>query len=282
MKQDSFTLLMGPVSLALLTSVIQRPLPPGLNDPFMGLLADEIERQLEQAVEEISAKGFWEILEDGTVIIDEKVHTVIEIATSAPSIVIASRGDPDGNASLLRIIYLGSDLIVEQEAMPNGQIAFTIIQDLATLIQRLKDFFALRDVPAGPSHPLIISEGDLTEAKRLSVTKGKTACSAFLEQKTVPPEIATALAEALADNSGLGTLSVLRRDEGKIQYVENLGWLLGLNGSWCLRPSDQQIPLSICLVPAEASQIWQQIINLVTKEIQRTMASGQANHGQPE
>jgi len=262
----TFTLNFGLTSLALLTSALQRPFLPGLPDPFLGLLDDEIEKKWEDAAQEIAAKGYWEVQSDGTLAIDAAVYAMVDTAASARWTLIASRTHAPQSDSL-RLVHLSESLIVEQESLPDDQVALTAVQDIETLIERLKSFWALPEAAAGPGQAFVLHEDQMTEAQRLAVTEGFAACVAFLKTQEIPAKVVNALAETLAGDWNSGTITVLERGENEMRYGETLGWLIGSQGAWQIKPSSQP-DSSIRFVPASTEEIWQQINNLIvtTKE----------------
>jgi len=266
MNERTFTLNFGLTSLGLLTSALQRPFLPGLPDPFLGLLADEIERKWEDAAQEITAKGYWEVQSDGTLAIDAAVYALVDTAASARWTLIASYTHATRSRAL-RLVHLSKSLIIEQESLPDDQVALIAVQDIETLIQRLKSFWDLSEAPAGPGQAFVLSEDQMTEAQRLAVTEGFAASVAFLKRQKIPATAVNALAETLAGDWNSGTVTVLERSEHEMHYGETLGWLIGPKGAWQIQPSSQP-DSSTRFIPSSTEEIWQQINSLIvtTKE----------------
>jgi len=262
MTVESRSLVLDQTQLYFLASLLQAPHLLGLEDPLLGLLADEIEERLEKTLGLLAEQGVLEVRPDGSFAVDAGVATLVEAGASSKRTLVAARTDPDGT-SQLRFIHLTPDLLVEQESLPKGEVSLTPVRDQEMLQQRLTDFWELPGAPAAPGPVLTLTEANLTEARRLALEDGAEACRAFLTRLGLPPEAVEGLASALADSRSTGSLVILHREEREVHYGESLAWLIGSRGGWRLQPLPQDPP-AVRLIPAATTEIRQRLADMVS------------------
>jgi len=262
MTTETESLIFDQTQLYFLASLLQVPYLLGLEDPLLGLLADEIEERLEKTLEVLAERGILQVRADGSFTVDAGVATLVEAGASAKRTLIAARTGPNGD-SHLRFVHLTPDLLVEQEALPHGEIALTPVHDQEMLQQRLANFWALPEALAAPGPALTLTEADLTEARRLALEEGAEACSAFLNRLGLPAEAVEGLASALTDGRSAGSLVTLHREGREMLYGESLAWLVGSQGAWRLQPLSQEPP-AVRLIPATTAEIYQRLAAMVS------------------
>lgn len=238
----------------------------GLEDPFLGLAADEIDTQLERTRQTLVDRGYLKVQPDGSVVLDNSVASLAEAAASAGHTLIVSHANPDA-PSRLRLIHLASELIVEQEILPNGEVVLTAVSDWEALWQRLEGFFNVPESLAAPGFPLTLTEAEFAETRRLALVGEIEACHAFLNHLGIPDEIAEVLASVMAEGQNAGSLSVLHREAKGMYYEKSLAWLTGTHGAWrmqLLEPLERGQPTDVRLIPASTAEIQQCLADMVS------------------
>ena len=261
-EQVIWSLVFTHYELCLLAGLLKIPNLIGLEDPFSGFLTDEVQDLLEQTIHILVEKGYLEIQPDDSLIMDAGITTLVEALALAKCTLLASCIDQYGK-SRFRLIHLTVERPVEQEPVTNREIVLTAVRDLETLEQRLTDFLNLSAASAAPGPMLTLTEADITEARRLALEEGEETCLAFLNCIRVPSEAVKALATALGEGSGPGSLTVLHREAREMHYGESLAWLVGCHGAWRIQPLTQQEPVTVRLIPAATTEIQQRITRLV-------------------
>ena len=255
---EDYTLALAREELFLLAGLLQLRGLLGVEDPLLGLLAGEVDERLERARQSLVGQGLLEVQVDGSLAVDAAVGALVQALGRASYVLSASHTLANG-ASQACLIHLAGDLWVEQDALPNGQVLLTAVRDPQILARRLRDFLRLPHVGPGPGPALTLAEASLQQAQRLGREQGTAAAAALLSQAGVPAAVAPALAAAL----DTGSLALLRRASGGLEWVEGLAWVAGEGGSWCLAPLPPSDPAVVRLVPAGTAEIGAQAEALV-------------------
>jgi hypothetical protein len=245
----------------LVASLLGLPNLLGVEDPFLGLLAEEIREELIRARAELMECGMLEMCIDGSVTLNMVVFSMMQAIISARRTFIGSFSSNQGQ-SCHRLIHQSPDLLVEQECLPDGQITLTAIRDQETLLNRLKGFYWLIDTVAGTGSAITLVESDFSAARQIADKTGKTACRDFLVRGGTAPATADALAAVLAEPTGTGSISTLYREAKEIRYGDSLAWIIGVAGTWCMQPVSQ-IPPTVRLFPASGTEIRARINQIV-------------------
>lgn len=259
---NTWSLVFTREELYFLACVLQITSLIGLEDPSLGLLAEEVEEFLERAKQSLAERGLLEIQSDGKVVLDAGVAALISPVAFANCTLITSRINKTDGMSYPRYIHLMSNLLIEQETLPDTQVSLTAVRDWETLAQRLEDFFGLTEAPAAPGLAFTLTDADLTEARRLALAGAAEACYAFLNHVGVPTEAIPALATALAEGQNAGSVAVLHREAREMHYGESLAWLVGGQGAWRIHPLNQEPP-AVRLVPATTEELHRRLSDIV-------------------
>lgn len=234
LEQSTWSLAFIPEEVYLLTHLLGVDDLPHWQEAIGDAALENLQRRLDTARRSLVARGFIEVKSGGEVEIDAAVVALVTSAAMPRQTLVASRRGPD-RAARCRLIHLGQDLIVEQEAPANDQIALTAVQDRRVLAQRLRAFINLPKSPAAPGGALQFGMVDVMEARRLADVGALDECFDVLERAGATPALATALAQTLAEGiSG----SIARWDGRTIEapLSGGLAWLVGQAGSWRIRP----------------------------------------------
>jgi len=234
----------------------------GVQDPFLGFLADEVEERLEQAKKSLSDQGYLRERPGEELVLDSGIAAMVKAITSAQRMLVASLSLDRHTSHYL--VHFAPDIVVEQAVLPSGVIALAAMRDAQVLKERLEDFFSLSDATetAASTAPLTLSETDFAEVQRLAQENGK-ALHALLSQRNVPPQAIPALTAALAEGQHMISLTVLYRDEQELRYGENLTWLVGSQGVWHIQPLEQDQAAAVRLTPTTMAKVHQRITQVV-------------------
>lgn len=261
-EQTTWSIILSKDELYLLAGILQTGSLIGVQDPFLGFLADEIEERLEQAKEALSDQDYLRERPGEELVLDSGIAAMVKAITSAKRLFVASLSLDHHTSHYL--VHFASDIVVEQAVLPSGDIALTAIRDAQVLKERLENFFSLSNAtePAASTAPLTLSEADFAQVRNLAQEDAK-AVRGFLSHKDVPPEAIPALTAALTEGQHMSSLTVLYRDEREMRYGEKLAWLIGSQGAWYVQPLEQDQVTSVRLTPTTMAKIQRRITQTV-------------------
>lgn len=207
----------------------------GVDDPFWGWLANEIEAAWQQALESLAERRFIEIQPDGNVVMDVAVAALMGTCAFPEASLILTYAPASGEATTWHF-HVTRHLAVEQVPLgePVSTCRLTALEDGGAAYRRLLEIWRLNGQLAVSSSGGTLPEAGLTRARELAGESGQEAARTALQQAGLETTVAAALAETLAEPVANGALVALTRRETAWE-VAGLGSLEGRNGLWRLR-----------------------------------------------
>jgi len=249
MADSSWTLTLSSDEFFLLSAMLQLPQPIGLEDPFQGLGGQEVRERLEMAREALESRGYIEVQADGSVALDAAVAALVQVATIPERSVMLSCVRADGSEAQ-RLLHLSPELLLEQETGTGSQVMLTAVRDMEVLMERVVAFVSFADFGAAPGPEFALGEADFTQAQELALEGEAVSCSQRLVDAGVPAVAAIALSAALREGQHVGSVAVWQRAGDEANLGARLGWLVGAQGGWLLRPADTPGPTGLHFIPA--------------------------------
>ena len=244
--------------LWLLAALLQVPAPVGLEGPAVSSTPEDAEAQVTQSLQMLVEQAMLEVNSEGDLALEADLVALIEAATLAEQTLVVSCTDSD-HTSRLRYAHLTTELIVEQETLPDGQVTLTAVRDAETLTQRLAEFIGLAEAPTAPGPAVELSQADLAAARELAGVGDVAACRAHLRYTGIPAAVAVALAETLVGGHAISAV-LLRREATETHVGESLAWLAGRAGVWNALPAvGESGQVRIRLAPATTAEVHDQI-----------------------
>ena len=260
--QRSFSLFFSVPELAFITQALGLERLIGVEDPLMGASAEQLQVYAEQASDTLRERGFLESLENGRMALDGAIATLVTpIGMESTPVLIASRAIEEGHLTM-RLVHLHPELIVEQEAVEDDQIVLTGVRDAQVLSERLLGFFDLPDREAAPGEAVSLSAEELAEAQRLAART--EVCSEFLSGSGIPKDAADNLASALAQQQGMGSVSLsVPDDQSELHVRQSVAWLIGPDGAWRILAPPDDAGTTVQLLPVSTETLKSAITELV-------------------
>jgi len=207
----------------------------GVDDPFWGWLANEIEAAWQQAREALAERRFIEIQPDGNVVMDVAVAALMGTCAFPEASFILTYSPASGEPTT-RHFYVTRHLAVEQalSGESTSTCRLTALEDARAVFGRVTEIWQLNGQQAASSASGVLPEADLTGARQAVVESGRKAVQKVLQEAGLDAPVAATLAETLVDPVANGALVALTRRETAWE-VAGLGLLEGRNGLWRLR-----------------------------------------------
>jgi len=238
----------------------------GIDDPFMGWLADEIEEAWQRARTALVERRFIEVQSDGGIVMDIAVAALVGTC-AFPEASFILTVTPAGERTDVRYFHLTGYLAVEQ-AVVNDGYRLTALEDAQAVFMRMTGLLGLHNQQATPGTGGALAEERLLQARTLACESGIEAAQSALHQAGLDPDTAAALAKTLAHPVRNGALVALARREFTWE-VAGLGLLEGQNGLWRLRAftrgGENWVEATPCDA-AEACEAVRQVMNRVLPE----------------
>lgn len=235
----------------------------GVEDPFVGWLADEIEETREQTLQALAERDLLEIQPNGDIVLDDEIATLVGVcALREASFVVTvtkSRGETQ-----VYYLHIAQQLAVEQTALgaPPNTYQLTVLGDRDAVYERILHLFGLDEQVAAPSSGGQLLYSELVRAGEVADEVGTEAAQQILEKAGLPGETAIALAQALADPVINGSLVAIANHDAEWK-VDGLGLLEGRNGLWQLRASTKGDENWVEVIPSDADEVRQAIRRIV-------------------
>ena len=231
-EQTTWSVIPSKEELYFLAGLLQKGNLIGIEDPFLGFLAEEMEERLDKAKRSLIKQGYMKAFSEEELIIDFGVAAMVESITTSEHLLVATLSIDHRSAHY--IIHLTAELLIEQVILPEGDIALIAVRDVHILRERFENFFNLAKV--------------LRDS---------------LSDTHIQPEAIPDLATTLAEGRQINSLVIMRRDGDEMRYAENLSWLLGSQGVWYLQPQKEDEAITIHLTSTTITNIQQRIKQMV-------------------
>lgn len=224
----------------------------GMEDPFFGMLSEDIAKSLEFALHTLSERDVLSLESDGSISLNSDVASLIIIMAKAKFSLAARLTDED-KTDHLRFIHFSKDVLIEQGYSINNQLSLTAVKDRDTVKQRLYQFLDLRGSPETNRSGTAISVVDLALARDLVSQANLESIRLPIEKAGGLNETAAKLPMALADGFKTSSVVVTRREGPAIKYGQSLAWMAGSQGLWELIPDESNSKLQ--LIPRSSAEI---------------------------
>lgn len=264
-ENPAWSLELSQEELYLLAGFLETPSLIGIDDPYLGKLADEVSSELERIRKELVARGLLAVEPDGSLSLDPAVCLLVNTITKTRHVLMAVRrsGYEDQD---LRLLYVADNLVVEQRTLRDRRVMLTALRDQAHLAQHLKTFFRVETDAQALGPVWDIPEAGLTEALRLSYEKEPQAGEWRLQDAGVPATAMLPLVSALAEGRGICSLTQVFRSPQQITYDERTAWLTSSRGAWQIEPLLEHEPPLVRMIPVAGSAIERRVAEIIAMQ----------------
>ncbi len=235
----------------------------GVDDPFMGWLAGEIEEAWLQARQALESRSVLAASPDGGLIMDTGAAAIVGTC-AFPNASLVVTCTEAGGQPLTRYFHLTQSLAVEQ-ALANGECQLAPMEGSQAVYRQITDLLGLREqrAPVGAG-AVLIPEKALTEARAAAAETGAPAAGQVLLRAGLAGNTAEALAVALSAPVSNGALLGLAL-RGIAWETAGLGLLEGQHGLWHLRAIRRSAEDWVEITPCSAGQAREYIRRLMNR-----------------
>jgi hypothetical protein len=259
--------------LLLLAHSLGGAAPLGLQDPFQGLNEEAVQPVADAAKRSLMARGYADSGPDGALSVDPTVLALAGAPSQARCVLVASLSAA-GAAAARRVVYLGRDLIVEQDEAPDDGVLLTAVRDGEALQQRLRRFLCIPNSPVAPGGEIVISQADLKEALLIAILEPPGSVAAHLSAQGIDSASAALLSAALGQELKAGSLAVVGGDGVDSDHAAGVAWLASPAGAWCAATEGETATNRIRLTPQAGRQIRRRLTNLVSTALTASAGDG--------
>jgi hypothetical protein len=265
---SAWTAVLTRSELYLLAMVARAGHLLGLEDPFLGCLAEEVDDLLSFARRTLIARGQLLVSADEGVALPPAMADLVRTNSQARRTLVLSAGGQAGAggqtrdggqaAEQVRLIHVMPRQCLEQQALADGRIALRAVPGANVAGDRVRAFLRIPPVPAAPGPPITVRAADLAEARHLALSQDQAGSAVALARAQVPAESVPSLADALGSAGTSGSLTTLLREARAIRYGESAAWIVGGQGAWLVQALDRRRG-AVRLLPASSEGIWRRV-----------------------
>ncbi|MDY7077909.1 MAG: hypothetical protein SXV54_13420 [Chloroflexota bacterium] len=241
----------------------------GVDDPFMGWLADEIEEAWKQAQVALAERRFIEIQPDEGIVMDVAVAAMVGTCAFPDASFVVTFASAS-RETMTHHLHVTRQLVVEQIAVaePAATYQLMALEDGEAAYHRILEVLSLDGQQAVPSSGGKLPEAALSQAREVAAEAGLEEAQKVLQDAGLTDTTVAALAETLVDPIANGALVALARQETTWE-VAGLGLLEGQNGLWRLRAFTRGGENWVEVIPCdvtEAREAIRRVMNRVLPE----------------
>ena len=230
----------------------------GVDNPYTGWLADEIEEANRQAVESLLERGLITETADGYDA-DDELLAMAEVCVHPRHTVILQRSLEDGGNEQ-RFIHISDKLIVEHYlAEPEKHMLGTIPSHQA-LIDHMTERLGLHAAGQGKGKPFKLPEALLFEVSALGEAGQAEEIRAKLKDAGLDEPELTALVDTLCEPKANSSIAVVaNQGDPESQHVRGFGLLQGAADLWVMTPFESLGKPFVDFTPASIADIRERV-----------------------
>ena len=248
--------------LVLILGTFGPSLVMGVEDPYIGMMADEVALSQRSALDSLLMRGFIRgILED-------KIHLQDQIFTAAnvihhPNHSLIIHSKEISNSDFHCYIHFGNEWIVHHTPSQD-QHQLILVQNVDRLSNDLNPAFRSGSMAESSGPSFNLDEDVLFEIRRLCAKGEMKEAKDRLEAEHVPSEAVSPLINTL--NEPVATSSfvlVANRNNVESQYVRGFSVIEGVDEMWIMEPYEENGNSMVTFQPANAKRVRERFLELV-------------------
>ena len=236
----------------------------GMDNPYLGWLADEIISAQRQALLSLVDRDLVRIVSDQEISLDDTLADIVRTVTQPEhSLVVQAQ---DGRAPTRRYIHIQKNIIVEHLPLDDGQHRLTVFTDEETLAAYLGEFLHFNSPAKGTGKEFCLPEAVLFEA-RLLCTKQADDQELVLQRLTAAglsqleaKRLTAALSSPVANSAAV---VVVNRNDNETQHVRGLAVLEGREEMWQMQPFERNGQSWVEFTPSNARLVRQKFLEML-------------------
>lgn len=261
MSHSPALVTMSKAEYALIAGVLGSSTMIGIEDPFEGLLADELRATLDKTLEGLVEQGLAEVRADRRVVFEQQTGLVVSTCAFPEAVFILTRthGDGTGDQRYFHITRTASAEMIDHDErsitlrrLDSPQRAFSRVQELLGL-----DALPTIDLPGAE-----LPRTSLAQAVTLAMESGAEAAYTALLQSGVSQVTAEVLAGSMARPTLNASLVALAQ-QGERWATSGIALLLGDDHLWQLGPLVRHDEEWVSVTPCTAVEMKAEIGRLM-------------------
>lgn len=227
----------------------------GMENPYLGWLANEIEAAHKAALKSLVDRDLVRMVSKDEIALDETLATMVAACAQADHSLIVQRQRADG-AGQRSHVHFANGLIVEHQETEPGRHRLMAVRDRQALTDLLAIVLQSDSRAADEGESFDIAEQVLFEARDLCSQGHAQRAVALLVSRGLNDEMAAQLTKVLASPTASSSVVVLvNRAEAETQHVRGFAVLEGQHRMWIVRSHDGNGHDQVEFVPANATTI---------------------------
>ena len=231
----------------------------GMENPYLGWLADEIESAHHQAVDSLLARGLARPLTDETIDVDDQLLAMAEACVHPIHSVVLQVSQANGQGEQ-RYIHFTDGLIVDHQVTGLDQHVLSSYASRTALLESMSTIFRLNSGTRGRGSAFQLPETALYQAAELAASGRPDEISVVLKEAGLQKPDIEALQAALTHPVANVSLAVIaNQGNPDTQHVRGFGILESEADLWLLCPFDQLGQPKVEFIPIDAAGIRQRL-----------------------
>ena len=226
----------------------------GMENPYLGFLADEIEEATRKAVHSLIERDIARQISEDSIEVDEVVAAMVQSCVHPQHTLIVQ--SVTAGKGVRRFIHFSSDAIVEHLEEETGNHRLTAIRDRDALGDHLQDALRLETETGSDAQPFRLTEQALFEVSELLMQGKHEDAGSLLAEADLEKGIQQRLTAALSDPVANASFAVvMNRNDRDTQHIRGFAFLEGKDDLWLLRPVEQMGQPQVEFQPGNAEAI---------------------------
>ncbi len=264
MSGDPRQISVSTVELVYLAGLLGADGLLGVDDPFPGQMAAEVEEALIRARRSLAGRGMLALAVDRTVAVSDEATGLVRACAQPESSLLITYTVP-AEPRRVCCFHLSNEMMVEMRMGPSSESVWVIteINDIAEVTARAQAMLGPGDQAAPPGAPVSLREVDLQVACT-AAEAGSEVGEALLAEKGIPAETARCLAEALTNPVANGSVLAMRKGDPEWE-VNGFGFLWGAGGIWLMQPKHSGEVALVEMAPVAGPQMQAEVERLTAR-----------------
>lgn len=234
----------------------------GVEDPYLGMMAEEVVLSQRSALDSLLMKGIIRgFSEDKIDLQDQIIATANVIHHPNHSLIVHSKEISNGDFHCY--IHFGSDWIVQHKPSQD-QHQLILVQNVDTLSNDLNPAFHSGSKAESSGPPFSLGEEELFEIRRLCADGDLNEARDRLDAERVPSEVIDPLINTLSEPVASSSfVLVVNRNNVESQYVRGFSVIEGADEMWIMEPYEEEGNSMVTFQAANALKVRERFFELI-------------------
>lgn len=257
-----YTVELNTPELLLILGTFGPCLVMGVEDPYLGMMAEEVAISQRSALDSLLMRGFIHSISEDKFDLQDQIFTVANVIHHPNhSLIIHSKEISNGDFHCY--IHFGNECIVHHTPSLD-QHQLILVQNVDRLSNDLNQAFrsGSKAESSGPSFNLV--EDKLFEIRRLCAEGELNEAKGRLNAERVPSEVVSPLINTLSEPVATSSfVSVVNRNNVESQYVRGFSVIEGADEMWIMVPYEEQGNSMVTFQAANVLKVRERFFELI-------------------